>query len=124
MHRMLFIHPDHKIAVIYKNALGETFQVDSASDGLQGLRLIQKRKPDIIISEYNLPILSGESLLRFVRNHHELFAVPFIFLSTYHPAAETLGLAANEWVVINDISPEAFAAKCFKHLKLRTINYV
>jgi DNA-binding response OmpR family regulator len=124
MHRLVFIHPDQKLLSIYKKSLSEHFQIDPASDGLQGLRLIQKRRPDIIVSEYNLPTLSGASLLRFVRNHHELFAVPFIFLSTYHPAAETLGLGANEWMVASQVDPEILISKCHQHLKLKTINYV
>src|SRR4051812_13954128 len=105
MHKLIFIHPDRKLQSIYKKSLADHFQIDSAFDGLQGLRLIQKQKPQVIVSEYNLPVLSGSSLLRFVRNHHEFFATPFIFLSSYHPAADTLGFGANEWIVVSQSSP-------------------
>lgn len=124
MHKILFIHPDQKLQAIYRKNLSEHFEMDSAYDGLQGLRLIQKRKPHLIISEYRLPTISGESLLRFVRNHHELFSIPFVFLSSYHPAFETLGMGANEWIVASQSTPESLLAKCNQHLKIKSINYV
>jgi CheY-like chemotaxis protein len=124
MQKLIFIHPDDKLQSIYKKSMSDYFQVDSAFDGLEGLRLIQSHKPSVIVSDYNLPIISGASLLRFVRNHHELFATPFIFLSGFHPAADTLGLGANEWVVVAQSSPEHLLDRCFKHLKLKNINYV
>ncbi|MBX4205139.1 MAG: hypothetical protein KW788_03055 [Candidatus Doudnabacteria bacterium] len=124
MQKLLFIHPDHRLHLLYRKALSEHFLVDSAYDGLKGLRLIQKQKPHIIVSEYNLPILSGSSILRFVRNHHELFSVPFIFLSGYHPAADTLGFGANEWVVLSETNPEDLISKCHQHLKQRSVTYV
>lgn len=124
MTRIAFIHPDKKLQALYRDAFSPHFQIDSAFDGLEGLRLIRQKKPHLIISEYRLPIISGESLLRFVRNHHELFSVPFIFLSSYHPAAETLGLSASEWVIASQITTEGLLDKCHQHLRLNAINYV
>jgi DNA-binding response OmpR family regulator len=124
MHRIILIHPDHKLQSIYKKSMSEHFQIDSAYDGLQGLRMIRNHTPDLIVSEYELPVISGASILRFVRNHHEMFATPFIFLSTNHPAAETLGAGANEWIVTALTNPENLVARCFQHLNIKSIHYV
>src|SRR4051812_14241627 len=124
MNKLLLIHPDHRLQSLYKKAMAEQFLVDSAYDGLKGLRLIQKVRPQIIISEYNLPVISGLSLLKYVRNHHELFAVPFVFLSEFHPASDTLGMGANEWLVLSQTNPEALISKCHQYLKQKTIHYV
>jgi DNA-binding response OmpR family regulator len=118
MHRLLFIHTDPKLQSVYKRHLTNYFNVDSAYDGLEGLRLIKSSSPDIVLSEYSLPKLSANSLLKFVREHEYMNTIPFIFLS-YTPAFfDSLEMAANEWLTMSTITPDKLVETCFKHLKL------
>jgi DNA-binding response OmpR family regulator len=117
MHKLLFIHPDAKLQRIYEKSLSNLFGFDSAYDGLQGLRMIFANKPDIIVSDYHLPKISGASLLAEVRGRNDLSHTPFIFFSTIDPSHDSLGLGANDWLVIAQTNPDILAAKCFQHLK-------
>jgi DNA-binding response OmpR family regulator len=117
MHKLLFIHPDAKLQGIYEKSLSNLFGFDSAFDGLQGLRMIFAKKPDIIISEYHLPLLSGAALLKQVRGKTEFAATPFIFFSHTLPTHDSLGLGATDWLMITQTNPDKLAARCFEHLK-------
>lgn len=122
--KLLIIHPDHKLTALYKNEATKFFSVDSAHDGLSGLRAIKQMSPDIIFSEYHLPDISGSTILKFVRSHPTVFAAPFIFLSSNHPAPEVLGLGANDWRLVSETSPEYLISLSHQHLKLKPLIYV
>lgn len=98
MSKILFIHPDVKLIDIYRRHLGQSFYVDSAHDGLSGLRKIKSFNPRLIVSDYELEHLSGLALLQFVRRHPQMFATPFIFLTHSNMPHEALELGASGWV--------------------------
>jgi DNA-binding response OmpR family regulator len=118
MQKLLFIHPEPKLVGVYKRHLSNYFSFDSAFDGLQGLRMIQTFKPQIILSDYHLPNVTGTALLQFVRQDRDLHSTPFIFLSHSKPVSDVLGLGANDWIVISETNPDLVISKCFDHLKL------
>ncbi|OGE74069.1 MAG: hypothetical protein A3I07_01310 [Candidatus Doudnabacteria bacterium RIFCSPLOWO2_02_FULL_42_9] len=104
--KLLFVHPDYKLSGIYAKHLGTRFNVDSAHDGLTAIRRFRANPPSIVVSDYELPLLSGISFLRFVRQHPIHQAVPFIFLTTYHDNSEALGLGASDWLDTRNCSPD------------------
>ncbi len=59
----------------------EGFSVYCAEDGLEGLRLARKEKPDLIISDMMMPGMEGMSVLKELRGSAEGARVPFLFLS-------------------------------------------
>jgi DNA-binding response OmpR family regulator len=53
-----------------------------AENGRQGLEMILKHRPDIVISDITMPEMDGTQLLAEVQiNHPELSNMPFIFLT-------------------------------------------
>jgi two-component system response regulator VicR len=114
MPHLLFIHPDQKLISIYQKQLSRHFSVDSAHDGLIGLRKIRNNRPRMIISEYLMPYMSGLSLLKFVRNHPEMYATPFLFLTNEHMPNEALGLGASAWIRQNDHRPEQLISQIYQ----------
>src|SRR4051812_35484041 len=105
MHKLLFIHPDQKLQSLYRQHLKNYFSVDSAYNGLQGLRQIKSNRPNIILSEYSLPDFAGSTLLSYVRNHDELYKTPFIFVSKRPLVFESLEFGANDWVNLLEHNP-------------------
>ncbi|MSP43765.1 MAG: response regulator [Alphaproteobacteria bacterium] len=58
------------------------YTVISAENGQVGLEMIEREKPDLVISDITMPVLDGLGLLAAVRSgHEELADMPFIFLS-------------------------------------------
>lgn len=112
---LLLIHPDQKLVEIYQRHLSTHFKIDSAHDGLSGLRLIKHMRPRMIVSDANLPYMSGMALLSFVRNHPEMFATPFVFLTDAPMPDDALGLGASGWLNQREHGPEQLLNKLMQH---------
>ncbi len=57
-------------------------EVRISRDGLDGLASALKSKPDVILSDVQMPKMDGWQLLRMIRSRPALAHVPFIFLTT------------------------------------------
>lgn len=66
------------------------YKVLATNDGTIGFRLIRKERPDLIISEINLPGISGLELCRRIREDRELWVTPLVFLSESRPGSSSL----------------------------------
>ncbi|MEO8182398.1 MAG: response regulator [Deltaproteobacteria bacterium] len=58
------------------------FEVLSAADGLEGLGTAIRERPDVILSDVNMPRMDGWKLLRMIRARPNLANTPLIFLTT------------------------------------------
>lgn len=57
------------------------YQVETASDGIEGIRKAQSILPDVVICDIMMPNLDGFGVLQVFSNHAELSRIPFIFLT-------------------------------------------
>ena len=57
------------------------FTVRTAADGLAALRIAVQDRPDVILTDFDMPRLSGLDLCRAIRGHHELSDTPVAILS-------------------------------------------
>ena len=75
------------------------FQVVTAPDGRAGLQAIRDRRPDLVISDVNMPNVDGFALCRVVREEHA--SLPLILLTSRdNEIDEALGLdlGADDYV--------------------------
>lgn len=56
------------------------YEVTTASDGSGALESALLNKPDLLVTNYHLPIFDGERLRAFIRNNPTTTHIPFIFL--------------------------------------------
>ena len=52
-----------------------------ASDGAAALRMIRERKVDIVLSDLNMPVMTGLELLRVIRADPALSQLPFVMIT-------------------------------------------
>jgi two-component system chemotaxis response regulator CheY len=52
-----------------------------AEDGVTALRVLKSQKVDFIISDWNMPNMTGLELLKSVRSDEELKATPFLMVT-------------------------------------------
>ncbi len=53
----------------------------TATDGAQALRLLEKHQVSLIVSDWMMPVMDGEELCRRVRNNPQTSHIPFIMLT-------------------------------------------
>lgn len=86
--------------------LGEADFIEAA-DGKAALNAAKERIPDLLLTDLNMPIMDGETLLKWVKASPKLCEVPVIIItSAGNPAkeAELLKLGARQ-VINKPISP-------------------
>lgn len=86
---------------VLQAALEEEYDLVFAFDGSKGYELALRELPDLIISDYMMPIMDGMQLLQKVRSHPELKSIPFLFLtakSSTDDKIEGLEQGASEYL--------------------------
>lgn len=56
-------------------------QVQTAKNGAEALRLMQLHRFDVVLSDWNMPVMTGIELLEAIRADKQLFATPFILIT-------------------------------------------
>lgn len=57
------------------------FGVEGAQSGRQGIEMAHRTKPDLVVSNFNMPEADGLEVLEHLRQHASTADVPFIFMS-------------------------------------------
>jgi CheY-like chemotaxis protein len=82
MHTIVVIEDQPVLASAYRNKFqSEGFIVEVALDGEQGLDLITRIKPDLVLLDMHLPKLSGLEILKRVRSDQQFQELPIIVFS-------------------------------------------
>lgn len=80
---VLFIDDESKWLKTVKQTLeGEAVKILTADSGEAALKKIQKRAPDLILSDVRMPMMNGFDLFMKVKDDPKLKDVPYIFMSS------------------------------------------
>jgi len=80
--RVLLVEDDNALRRYVEVTLQRAgYEVLSAADGLEAMKLALTSAVDIVITDAMMPNLSGHELSRFLRNSRQLSHIPIIFLS-------------------------------------------
>lgn len=80
--KVLVVEDEKLINMVIQSTLKKYYNVVSAVDGMEGLQLALREKPDLIVSDVIMPNMDGFSLREKLREIPELDLVPFIFLTS------------------------------------------
>jgi len=82
MAKVLVIEDDALLLDFLKESLKrEGFEVETANNGNKGVKYAREKRPDIIISDINMPGLSGHEVLTELQEDPKTNNIPFIFLT-------------------------------------------
>lgn len=56
-------------------------RIESAKNGAEALRMLKNQRFDVVLSDWNMPVMSGVELLQAMRADPALFAIPFILIT-------------------------------------------
>jgi two-component system cell cycle response regulator DivK len=81
--RVLLVEDHADTRQMYAEFLGIDFDVATAADGEEALRIMRERAPDVIVTDLSLPGMDGFELIASVREDAALKWIPIICLSGY-----------------------------------------
>ncbi len=68
MKKITIVEDDHAISSMYKFKLENAgFTVTTAADGREGLEIIEQARPDLILLDLRMPVMSGDIMLEKLR---------------------------------------------------------
>jgi DNA-binding response OmpR family regulator len=69
-------------------------ELSEATNGEEGLAVAARERPDLIILDYNMPVMDGVSMLQRLREHEAIRHIPVIMLTT-ESSAEMIATIAR-----------------------------
>jgi two-component system chemotaxis response regulator CheY len=77
--------------------LGDDYVCTEARDGQEALLHTKTARPDVVITDLNMPVMDGLTFLRVLRDHADpaIAKIPVVVLSTNQDRDEALRFGAN-----------------------------
>ena len=88
------------------------FDVATAPDGAEALRLAAELKPDVVVMDLTMPVMDGWTATRRLKAHEELRVIPVVAVSghaTGPAAAQSVSEAGFDRFVLKPCLPEDLA---------------
>jgi DNA-binding response OmpR family regulator len=90
MKKIVVVEDQQVMATIYRAKLtAEGFHVEVAPDGEQGLEVIMRTKPDLVLLDLMMPKLNGIEVLKTLRSMEEFKTLPVVVFSSSGGSAKT-----------------------------------
>lgn len=106
--KLLIVEDDAFLQKILVAKFGkEGFAISTASDGKEGLDLIKKERPNLILLDLIMPVMDGFDVLYAVKADRDLKAIPVIVLTNLaqdEDAKRAKDLGAADFLVKGDLA--------------------
>ncbi|HEY3449332.1 MAG TPA: response regulator [Myxococcales bacterium] len=100
--RILLVDDDPSLVKLFSLAMRKSgFEVLVAADGVQGMEVAMRSRPDLVVADLNMPRLDGWGLLRAIRADHRVGETPVVFLSAhddYREGLKALKAGAQDYI--------------------------
>ena len=72
------VHIIHVVAIKLRN---NGYEVISAENGSEALKLALEERPDIVVTDFQMPVMSGLEMVENMRSHDATVDIPVIMLT-------------------------------------------
>jgi signal transduction histidine kinase/DNA-binding response OmpR family regulator/ligand-binding sensor domain-containing protein len=79
--QLLIVEDEPEIRYLLKDLLKEHYIVYEAENGLEALEMVEKNKPDLIISDIMMPLMDGLAFCHRIKEHPATCQIPLILLT-------------------------------------------
>lgn len=80
--RILIVDDDPVMLRTIKGWLEGTYQVTMVNSGMNAITYLAKNKPDLILLDYEMPVVTGAKVLEMIRSELSTASLPVIFLTS------------------------------------------
>ena len=96
--RILFVHHDPALRSLWRDNLSKNgFEVLTAVDGLEGLRVAMAEKPDVVIADASMPKMDGRELCQLIKSNQETASVKVILMTGMNTVEQPMDATAREF---------------------------
>jgi len=98
---LLIVEDNDTLTEFLQQSLQNKYKIATASDGEIAWNMIQKKLPDLIISDVMMPNMDGFELCRLVKSTYETSHIPVILLTALNEKSQELhglGLGADDYL--------------------------
>ena len=79
--KILIIDDDPLYAKMVSEWISYFYQTEIVSDGMMGISWLAKNEVDLILLDYEMPVVDGPKVLEMLRMHPDTSSIPVIFLT-------------------------------------------
>ena len=119
--KVVIIEDDSYILDMYKIKFeSSNFEVTSASDGMEGLKILEKKKPDIILLDVIMPKMNGFNVLKAIKNNPTIAKIPVVLLTNLGQRGDIekgFELGAASYIIKAHFTPSEIVRKIREILK-------
>src|SRR3989339_934214 len=109
MAKILIVDDDNQIITFIKFILEKnSYSVVTANSGLQGLEVIHKEKPDLVLLDVMMPGLDGYEVCRRIKTNPETEHTPVIMLTALGMGEDFEKAVENgaNWYIVKPFKPQ------------------
>jgi len=118
--KILLIEDDSFISQMYSMKFRQLpFDFLVAKDGAQGLEMIKKEKPDLVLLDIILPEIDGFEVLRILKEDPELRSIPVVLLTNLGQQENTqkgMAMGAKDYIIKAHSTPQEVVDKVISYL--------
>ena len=107
--KILIVEDDSFVLDIYQTKLSqEGYTVIEAKNGVEGMKILEKEKPDLILLDIVMPYMDGIEVLKKIKENKELNKIPVILLTNLSQKEKInvgLGLGASDYLIKSHFTP-------------------
>ena len=93
-----------------KGWLEEKYQVILANSGAMAIKYLATNRPDLVLLDYEMPVVDGSQVLEMIRTETEFSDIPVIFLTSKNDKESILKVMA--------LKPEGYLLKTMEPVKI------
>ncbi|MGD0760152.1 MAG: response regulator [Candidatus Sulfotelmatobacter sp.] len=95
------------------------FTVESAGNGVEALEILNRVRPDLIVTDLQMPKMSGRELIAAIKSKPEAAQIPIIIIASRSSESKEAEKLAN-FFVYKDIDVEEQLEKALRALRGKT----
>lgn len=92
------------------------FAVESSSNGLEALQMLESIRPDIILTDIQMPKLDGCQLIQALKSNPITADIPIVVLAGKQAATESHLETSADYIVFKDIDIESQLQQVLKRM--------
>jgi response regulator RpfG family c-di-GMP phosphodiesterase/signal transduction histidine kinase len=122
-YQVLVIDDSPEVLKLMHLLLNDEFDLDFASSGEEGLRILRERAPDLVLSDVMMPGMDGHELCRRIKAEENIKHTP-VLLVTARSASEMLAAGMESGAddyIIKPFNAVELKARIRSHLRMRQV---